>query len=198
MLNLDFEYLRQLYKADFIALTGSAIMVDNPNDYDISIIYTSRKNTPSINLYNNRLKNKLRDNNITFFISTIDDIKVGAYLYPYCSYKLLAGNEEEFNKIISSFNIFNNKESYNKLLDILIQDTLSLKYNWQTTDSIFCRKPYRLLWTCYILDNQSYKLTEEQKIAVNKAHDIKQLSKEQIDFCYNLANKLYSKKQAQK
>ena len=58
---------------------------------------------------------------------------------------------------------------------------MEMSYNFHYGSYI--SKPYRLLLTCYILDNNSFELSEEQKNMVNKVHDEKTISTELLTWC---------------
>lgn len=189
LLKKDFHFV-------YAYLTGSYNLIDNPHDLDIVLLYD---NINSLNedqeyLLNNfneldkifKFTYKSKDYHITLLLNEIkhvkDIMKSFAYISgPYCG-DILCGENDITD--YSKYNLVTNigfKLAVLKRLEYQINRDKD-KY-WMCS---YTKKLYRLLATCYIIYNNSYELTDEQKQVLNQVHDTNEMSDELFDWCKNL------------
>lgn len=182
--NIISEIVKDHDEIEQIYITGSAAtgLLDNFNDVDILLIVSSQNIPyPKYELFQ-KLTNCDR---VSVFSALIDfnstsELKIrNQNKFAYCSgpnAKLI------YNK--------SNNPGFLERYDILKNDNfkkecvLFMLYELSTNLPMgYLKKPYRLLLSCYILDNNSYNITSEQKQMVNQVHDEKNISNELLSYC---------------
>lgn len=182
-MKLNQTVINQIYeecKPLAIYQVGSSIVCKNPKDVDILLIY---KNDADREATGGRVKKKYYDNEIRYdtFTSTLGELEgnLSYFMYEGGKYlKLLAGREID----VSRYNLFTNPEFRKKSLLTILDRLMVKKYN-NSTENQYGAKPYRMLMSCYILDNGDYKLTREQIKVLNEIHDTREMSQELWDYC---------------
>lgn len=174
----DHDEIEQIY------ITGSAAidLLDNFNDVDILLIVSS-KNIPYPKY---ELFQKLTNcDKVSVFSALIDfnsaiELKIqNQDKFAYCSgpNAKLIYNKSDNSGFLERYDILTN-DNFKK------ECVLSMLYELSTNrHNGYLKKPYRLLLSCYILDNNSYNITSEQKRMVKQVHDEKNISDELLSYC---------------
>lgn len=202
MVNVDKNIISEIfeeYKPLAIFQVGSSIVCKNPQDIDVLVVYENQAELEE-KFKGRKCLHDDRGYKYEVFSNSLDNMKVGMenFMYEGGKYlKFLAGDEEAVN--VSQFNVLENESFKRACLEKLLDRILSIKFadpDEPKYMSSYTNKPYRLLMSCFILDNNSYDLTKKQVAAINKAHDEVSISEEQLEYCYEVVTRLikeYSK-----
>lgn len=177
------SHLKEVY-----LVGSSSIGIKNNNDIDI--LFVIDDNIYDKIIYPDReLWLKLLDNKLNIFVISLNDIKDNMINFAYETgpyFKPIFSRENSQEKLGYEFNILTNRDFRTRVLKKLRTDFIMDELDSNRDGSIYLKKPYRLLATCYILSNNSYKFTKEQKRILNKVHDEKSISNELFNWCKKL------------
>ncbi len=192
---MDFEkiiyQINDIYKPVAIYRCGSSILVDNPRDIDIVLIYSNKQEMiEKQNIHNESLKLILDKNKINILSSNLDMFFDIMAKFPYESgkyWQFLYGNKLDDEKY--NVNILTNKAHRERSIRLALRQAINYIYE-DTCRDMLVIKPYRLLFFCYILDNNSHDLTDDQLKKINAAHDENKISLEQAKYCLNVLERI--------
>lgn len=199
-------------------LIGSSLQFNSPEDLDIMLIYDdpakykddiqyfphyeSRCNQ-MVNFCIKRFDYLIRDKYESlddlfddFFIKVAENstkliplfIMDDSYAKDLSKYNLVTNIKYRNDVVTYIYNQFLKHNDYN-----LLKTEINNKKISNSMDDSYFKKQHRLLATCYILYNNSYEFTDEQKRILNKVHDSKEMSEELFDWCKSLITNLYKK-----
>lgn len=194
-INIDQNIVNKLFEIlnpIAIYLCGSSLLVDNPNDIDLSIVYENYNEMRTIicNMSSedrNYFNNLKKEQHITCLNSSLDIIydRIESFAYEGPNYYIFLKGTDVLDK--SKINILENKSfrinSINKLLTSIDEWLSGMIKNVDDSLNIYGNKPYRILWTTYILYNNSYTLTEKQIEKLNEVHDAHSMSNDLYIWC---------------
>lgn len=196
-MKIEMSLIQELYdilSPKAIFLVGSSPIINKPNDVDLSLIYDHRRDYVAIRKkiskeQNVRVHEIVVNNNISLLPTGIDDLYNGFtadFMYEADKYMIyLVGDETCIDK--DKINVFKNNIFKDKVLVSLYTD-LDIHFGGAPKHNIYGQKPYRLLWSCYILYNKSYDITDEQKRILNEVHDSKQMSEDLWQWCLGVVS----------
>lgn len=180
-----------LLKPSYIYKVGSSLICTNPNDVDLVLIYdnhdkmieaSKKKNSvfTQDDLNIDGIQYNLLFNSLEYIYNT-----ASLYAYEFGPYLIqLYGN----NNIMQKLNILTDI-NLKKEACCIMASQIHIKMSCNFHHGSYISKPYRLLLTCYILYNNSFELSEEQKDIINKVHDEKTISNELLTWCKQVVDK---------
>ena len=186
------------YNPDSIYIVGSSVLnIDNPNDVDLLLLYN--KESVPIKRYTITSEDNVRyecfSNTYEKEISNVTNV-----CFAWTTLKLAKNiygddllNSDKYKDFLYNFDLVNNLKYrkdvcfkiYNEMMLIKnIKGSFDYKKNRFGTNYLY--KCYRCLLICYIINNNSYELTEAQKTMLNAVHDIKEMPDNLWKFCIEL------------
>ena len=182
MTNIQLNLIQNIYntvknycKCIYIAGSKASSYINNPEDTDVVIVCNDTndkiKTLKLLHTTCKETKTTLKDNyNIVIIVSTVEK-ELQCREYCYQDYIMLFGDTtfQPFHDIL------NNVEDYKAALREL-HDRICEAPN---------KKLYRLLTGIYILQNNSYQLTQEQIANINLCHDMADTDRmaELLEYC---------------
>lgn len=188
-----------LLKPLYIYKVGSSLVCNNPNDIDLVLIYDNKEDMLDASNKHHQLISRDEEtiNGIKYnlLFNNKEYIRNTAiyYSYEFGPYLVQLYGDDD---VMKDFNMLTNLE-LKKDVCMHINNELIAKVQRNYPFGSYITKPYRLLLTCYILDNNSFELTEEQLLTINQVHDNKSMSDELWDYCkhviYNILKNEFNK-----
>lgn len=186
------------HNPDSIYIVGSSILnINHPNDIDLLLLY-NKESVPIkryviisedgvryecfCDTYKEELSNVI---NICFAWTTL---KLAKNIY---GDDLL--NSDKYKDFLHNIDLINNStyrkevcfKIYNEMMLVkTLKGSFDNKENRFGTNYLY--KCYRCLLICYIINNNSYELTEAQKETLNIVHDAREMSDDLWKFCIEL------------
>lgn len=183
---------------DSIYIVGSSVLnIDNPNDVDLLLLYN--KESVPIKRYaiisEDGVRYECFSNTYEKEISNVTNV-----CFAWTTLKLAKNiygddllNSDKYKDFLYNFDLINNLKYrkdvcfkiYNEMMLVkTLKGSFDYKKNRLGTNYLY--KCYRCLLICYIINNNSYELTEAQKTMLNAVHDIKEMPDKLWKFCIEL------------
>lgn len=186
------------YNPDSIYIVGSSVLnINNPKDFDLLLLYN--KESVPIKRYVITSEDNVRyecfSNTYEKEISNVTNV-----CFAWTTLKLAKNiygddllNSDKYKDFLHKFDLVNNVnyrkdvcfKIYNEMMLVkTLKGSFDNKENRFGTNYLY--KCYRCLLICYIINNNSYELTEAQKETLNIVHDAREMSDDLWKFCIEL------------
>ena len=190
----------EFYTPDSVYIVGSSINhIVNYNDIDVLVLFKNNDDYLKKNIRKSFLEPDGK--RIEVFVNTYErqfSMTINKY-YAWTSLNMakhIYGDDllqiYDFNK----YNLINSKPYRQTLCKYIKNEFMCVRKRFFVSKNDFTTNPrrgsnylwkcYRLLLICYIINNNSYNLTNEQIKMLNKVHDEKDMSEELWAWCENI------------
>lgn len=175
--------LYQLLQPKSLYQTGSSLWLETPRDIDILAIYdTYQEVQEKVKKFNKEELFEQTGYSILFMpLEWFPDFYIYRYPYLLKEMRLLEGEDLHPDK----YDLIKNQE-FKKIVINSMYNSILISYSRNLNQKIW----YHILTTCYILENNNYELSKEQKENIQRVHDNEKITEELFDYCVNLLKRL--------